>query len=443
MKTTFKTNPFGTDGIRNKVGIGQLTVENIFKLGNAIAIWSKKNSNIPKILIAHDTRISCDFIKSTLCSSLLLHQLEIIDTGILTTPALAKIMQIDSSFNLGIMITASHNPYHDNGIKIFSNGGKRLTQEDEIAICMELETPSPNAYQIFGSLQSINKNQIYKDAVLQHFATKFLIGKKIILDCANGAASNLAPDIFTALGAELIIVSSQPTGTNINQNCGSTNIKKLEELVLKHNAECTVAFDGDGDRVCMLDKFGNEKDGDDILYVLSQHPNYKDQKIIVGTIMSNEGLAKKTSTENKTFIRAKVGDKNVAEKLTEVQSILGAEPSGHIIISEFMNVSDGIFAALKTLESLELTNNWNFASFKKYPQVLINLKVANKLPLDTPCIAEIIKKTEQNLISGRILIRYSGTENLLRVMVENSDLINTQNIATNLANELMQILGTI
>ncbi len=437
-------NIFGTDGIRNKVGTGLFSLENLPKLGRAIALWlEKKGGEQPSIVLACDTRISCDFVKSALKSGLLLSPVSLVDAGILPTPGLAQLLSLNKNYSLGIMISASHNPYYDNGIKLIDSLTGKLSQEDEITISAFFNSMNkPAEYSMFGKdIILLDAPDIYIKTICSFFPSNFLLGKKIVLDTAHGATYLVAPAIFQALGAHVITLNNKPNGTNINAQCGATDLVSLQKSVLENKADIGFAFDGDGDRLMLVSSFAETKNGDDILALLSQHRAYKNQDTIVGTVMSNQGLEVFLQQAGKKLLRTAVGDKYVVQALQEHAYLLGGEQSGHIILKDLATTGDGILAALRICEVLQQTNNWSLDTFEKYPQVLLNVIVTHKKDLTTGQALAILNLAEKQIVSGRILVRYSGTENLLRVMVEEKDPQKAAAIAHELAQELKDYLS--
>ena len=437
-------NIFGTDGVRNRMGQGLFTLENLPKLGSAIALWAQqKYGSNSSILLASDTRISCDFVKSALTSGLLLSPITITDAGILPTPALAQILAVNKKYSLGIMISASHNPYYDNGIKLIDSLTGKLSLQDELTISTFFnQINSFIDYNNFGREESLaDASAIYIQTICSLFSSNFLYNKTIILDTAHGATYLVAPAIFKALGATVIIINNNPDGTNINAQCGATDLASLKKNVCENKGDIGFAFDGDGDRLMLVSSSGETKNGDDILALLSQHRAYKDQKTVVATVMCNQGLEVFLQKAGKELLRTSVGDKYVVQALQENNFLLGGEQSGHIILKDLATTGDGILAALRICEVLEETNNWGLNTFEKYPQVLLNIRVGNKKDLTSGQGRDIITTAEKHIVSGRILVRYSGTENLLRVMVEEKDLQKAETIAHNLAQELKDFLS--
>ena len=440
-----KSINFGTDGIRGNSKKFPFTKKALISLGQSIAQWGisrYKKENLKKI-IGHDTRISCKRIKKNLEIGLLNFSIKIYDAKILPTPAVCKLANYYNDFDFGIIISASHNPYKDNGIKLIDAKTGKLKPEDEQFITKKFQDNLNNVK--LPSKGNITKHTEFKvkyiKIIKRLFKNNFLKNKKIILDCANGATYKIAPQIFKALGANVITINNKPSGKNINQNCGALHPEKLQLEVIKHKADAGFAFDGDGDRVIAVNNKGIIIDGDQIIALLTTNPSIKRCTTIVGIVMTNLGLdifLKKTSTN---LIRTKVGDKYVALKLQENNLILGGESSGHIIITNYLTSGDGIFTALKTIETAILTNNLEMISFKKFPQTLINVPIFQKKDLTTQPFAEIIKKHEKLLKDGRIIVRYSGTENVLRIMVEGEKEKKIKEIANSLSQGLQKALN--
>jgi len=438
-------NLFGTDGIRRTIGIPPLCAQNLPKLGYAIGQWTHNYyGKNPHILIAHDTRGSCSFVKASLKAGLLQHALTIHDAHVLPTPAVCQLTSQEDIFNLGIVISASHNPYQDNGIKLIDGKQGKLSLHHELAIsqlffCSSKTTP--NYMNLGNDIPFLYGRQQYIDTITKHFPNNFLRNKKIVLDCAHGATYLVAPTIFRQLGADVITINNQPNGTNINENCGVLYPHQLQKAVIDNNANIGFAFDGDGDRVMAVNKNGELKDGDDLLVLLLEHPLYNKEHTVVGTIMTNQGLEVHLQKNNKQLIRTAVGDKYVAEQLEQHQLTLGAEQSGHIILRDYLNTGDGIFTALRILESINYTYNYDLLTFKKFPQILINVPVSQKKDLAAIPLVNVIDYHKAQLTNGRLIVRYSGTENVLRVMVENDDVQQAQLIGTALSQALAEQLG--
>ncbi len=433
---------FGTDGIRGNSEKYPFTRDGLRALGASISRWAseKYGKYSPKVLIGYDTRLSGIRIKNELIEGLNYFHADIIDGGILPTPAVYRLISIDDSFDFGIAISASHNPFHDNGIKLFDAKKCKLSRQDE----EEIEQFFALYFNKLELLQEGSDNRTewidagyaYVDFISSKFSQNYLSGMTIILDCANGATFEVAPRIFKKFGASVITIGSAPSGVNINEKCGSTNPERLQRFVVANNAIIGFAFDGDGDRVIAVNKLGQIKDGDDILAILAQHSDYKNVNEIVGTITTNQGFESELHKSNKSLVRTQVGDKYVAAALEEKKLSLGGETCGHIIIKDYMPTGDGIFVALKTLESIIANQNLDMRTFDKYPQVMMNIPVKEKRDLSKQPYSDIIKKAQESIKDGRIIVRYSGTENLLRIMTEAQTDEIAKSVAQDLANNL-------
>ena len=418
-------NLFGTDGIRCAVGTFPLTPDGMPKLGQAIGTWLKrKYIHTPKILIAEDSRLSGSFLKHSLASGLLRYPIKIYDSGTLTTPAIFQLVQKQQLFDCGIIITASHNEYLDNGIKIITRTTGRLLEKDERAIKEILLQKDfhPINYKLLGSTSYFfDAKEKYKACLKNYFKSKFLDGITIALDCANGATSQFAPEIFEELGARVITTQNHPNGKNINFECGSVHPENIQSFVKTKKANIGFAFDGDGDRLTIVNKNGQILDGDDIITLLLEHESVQKEKAVVSTIMSNQGLIDYLESKKIGHIASQVGEKSVVMQLVREGLILGGEPSGHIVMRDYLSSSDAIFIALRVIETIKQNGNWDLVTFKKYPQVLINLPIKIKQNLKNEPFNNLIEKYSNMLKPGRILARYSGTENILRVMVESKN----------------------
>ena len=430
---------FGTDGIRGTVGQEPFSYNQLHQLGHAIARWAQHTyGQTPNILLGYDTRISCSFAKSALQSGLLMHPVTIHDAQIIPTPALCQLLQYSNQFDCGIIISASHNPYGDNGLKIIDRQKGKISHEDELAITeLYNQHNDPKNYTTLGSVSYWPEGeQRYSEKLLSLFPPRFLEGKKIILDCAHGATYRSAPQIFRSFGAQTIVLNATPNGTNINQNCGALYPAIIQKAVIEYSADAGFAFDGDGDRVIAINNYGAIKDGDDILALLLTHPSYSNEATVVGTSMTNQGFEIYINNNNKKLLRTAVGDKYIAEQLVHNKLLLGGEPSGHIIARDYLETGDGIFTALRIMETLILTNNHAMHTFKKFPQILINVPVTIRKDLTLHPFASIINEYKSKLQDGRLDVRYSGTELLLRVMVETPDFTYAQVIGNQLAQDL-------
>lgn len=429
---------FGTDGIRDKIHHGPLTKENLNQLGHAIGQWASSNLEKPiKILIGYDTRSSCSLILEELSHSILQYQVELFNGKTLPTPVVCKLVK-EEEFDLGIIISASHNLADYNGIKIVKKEGK-ISAFAESAITQLYE------HQIFtntipkNSLKPYDQaSQIYQIFITAWFEAAFLEGQKIVLDCAHGATYKIAPKIFEHFGAQVTVINNHPDGHNINLQCGSTCPENITNAILIHQADWGISFDGDGDRVLIVDKNGHNYDGDEILSILTQHPLFK-KSPVVGTIMSNQGLGQYLQEKNKIFFRASVGDKHVYTMMQQYHAMIGGEPSGHIIIEPFSYCGDGIFTALLCIDTL-IKEKIKTPVFTKFAQVSTQIETTNRHDLKQDPYAAIIKKYETQLNPGRLIVRYSGTEPILRIMTESDNKEIAEKIAHQLKNEFTSIL---
>jgi len=415
--------PFGTHGIRGNAQLAPFTKKHLASLAQALELFIE-TKNVPKgIIIGYDTRTSAPFIKTTLCKNFT-SSLFIADAGMLPTPALIQTLKKDASFGLGIMITASHNPAQDNGLKFFLQAGVEISKEDEIRIqnlfdqsfLQPIHEPqAQNARHAYD-----NSFELYFTQIKKKFAPRFLSGLHIGLDCANGATSTYAPIIFKHFGAKVTTINTSLSGSAINKDCGSNHPDQIKALVIANKLFCGFAFDGDGDRVVAINSHGMLKNGDDLMSIIATNPIRKKQGPVIGTVMSNSGLKKHLSKNNLTFEASNVGESEVVKSMLKNQSSLGGEPSGHIIIKEYLLASDGIFAALAALDSILLTNNLSFTSFDHQPQLSKSISTPMKFQLNLPEIKTIIENYKTSYNDAQFLIRYSGTEPLLRISVEAS-----------------------
>ncbi len=437
-------NIFGTDGIRGQVGNEPLSNASLQRLGCAIGVWiQNKYGKGSKLLMAHDTRVSSSFVKAALTTGLLGQGISIVDGHILPTPAVVQLLHYEkNAFQAGLVISASHNPYQDNGIKIIKGGGEKLTEQDEediSALFFKIFHPDYGCLGVSTVLE--NAQKVYTDRLISFFPPAFLKDKKIVLDCAQGAVSALAGPLFQIFGATVIVINDQPDGFNINRQCGALYPQMLQKAVVEHGADAGFSFDGDGDRVITVNRWGAIKDGDDILAILLRHPAYAHSSIVVGTIMSNQGLEEYLISQQKILMRSVVGDKYVAQMMSSADALLGGEPSGHIIARDYLTTGDGLFIALRVCQTLDLINDWDMAMFAKFPQILINLIVPCRRDLQDPLIGGIVSQSRSLLTRGRLIVRYSGTEPLLRIMVEDSDYDHALSIGNHLSRQLQELFS--
>ena len=420
---------FGTDGVRGKVGTYPITPDFALKLGWAAGkVLASQGSRT--VLIGKDTRISGYMLESALEAGLAAAGLTAAFTGPMPTPAVAYLTR---TFRLeaGIVISASHNPYYDNGIKFFSSQGTKLPDDIEEAIEAMLDQPMDCVESAdLGKASRISDAagryiEFCKSTFPAHLG---LDGYKIVVDCANGATYHIAPNVLRELGAEVIEIGTDPNGININEKCGATDVKALQEKVLETKADVGLAYDGDGDRIMMVDHLGNKVDGDQILFIIAREALRSGQLKggVVGTLMSNMSLEIALKMLGVPFVRANVGDRYVLEKMVEHNWTLGGENSGHIIIADKNTTGDGIIASLAVLSAMvqhRLSLNELASAVKLFPQVLINVRFAGgDNPLESETVKAVATDVEKRLEGkGRILLRKSGTEPLIRVMVECED----------------------
>ena len=420
---------FGTDGVRGKVGTYPITPDFALKLGWAAGkVLASQGSRT--VLIGKDTRISGYMLESALEAGLAAAGLTAAFTGPMPTPAVAYLTR---TFRLeaGIVISASHNPYYDNGIKFFSAEGTKLPDHIEEAIEAMLDQPMDCVESAdLGKASRISDAagryiEFCKSTFPAHLG---LDSYKIVVDCANGATYHIAPNVLRELGAEVIEIGTDPNGININEKCGATDVKALQEKVLETKADVGLAYDGDGDRIMMVDHLGNKVDGDQILFIIAREALRSGQLKggVVGTLMSNMSLEIALKMLGVPFVRANVGDRYVLEKMVEHNWTLGGENSGHIIIADKNTTGDGIIASLAVLSAMvqhRLSLNELASAVKLFPQVLINVRFAGGAnPLESEAVKAVAADVEKRLEGkGRILLRKSGTEPLIRVMVECED----------------------
>ena len=432
---------FGTDGIRGKFGQMPITPEFALKLGFAAGKVLKRNSpkNKPIVVMGKDTRLSGYILEAALQAGLNAAGVYVHLLGPLPTPAIAHLTRALHA-HAGIVISASHNPYFDNGIKFFSGEGKKLPDalQNEINQELEKDLVIDDTANLGKSVRVEDANGRYIEFCKSTFPYHFdLNDLKIVVDCANGAAYSVGPSVFRELGAKVIPLFNEPDGLNINENCGSTHPEFLQKAVVDHQADLGIAFDGDADRVVMVDKNGQLVDGDHILYILATQAKNKPAGI-VGTVMSNMALELALQKADVGFVRAKVGDRYVLQALEENGWVTGGEPSGHILTLDKSTTGDAIIAALQVLtvmvEQAKALHEL-VADFELFPQVLINVRLQQMIePYSIPALVEEFEKAEQQLKGrGRILIRKSGTEPVVRVMVEGDQQQEVDAIANHLA----------
>ncbi len=423
---------FGTDGIRGVAGQFPLDESTIERIGWSLTKeLTARHGKAPVIVIGRDTRESGAWIEAAVARGIAAANGEFHCAGIITTPGVAYLTRHIKA-DAGIVISASHNPYRDNGLKVFAPSGQKLDEATEQAIESDLKAEASTFPSFTATATSTEPDlqekylHFLRDEIGLGLDLKHL---RIVLDCANGAASALAPSLFTALGASIAAINADPNGRNINLDCGSLHPEKLQQAVAEHNADIGIAFDGDADRSLYVDERGNLVDGDQVLFVMATYFAARQQLVgnrVVATVMSNLGLELALQERDITLVRTGVGDKYVLEELLKNGGSIGGEQSGHIIFPGISLAGDGMITALEVLRAM--TDGGNSLSkltsgFRHYPQVIINVRVARKPPLDSiaPIKAAMDKLEAELTGKGRLLLRYSGTENLARVMIEGQD----------------------
>ncbi|UXI00815.1 phosphoglucosamine mutase [Photobacterium sp. TY1-4] len=420
---------FGTDGIRGLVGQSPITPDFVLKLGWAAGrVLSKQGTK--KVLIGKDTRISGYMLESALEAGLAAAGLQAAFTGPMPTPAVAYLTRTFRA-EAGIVISASHNPYYDNGIKFFSSEGTKLPDEIELAIEEEMDKPLTCVESaLLGKASRINDAAgRYIEFCKGTFPSELsLAGYKIVVDCAHGATYHIAPNVFKELGADVITLGCEPNGTNINDKVGATDVAALQAKVLAEQAHFGVALDGDGDRVIMVDEEGNKVDGDQIAYIIARDALRRGELKggVVGTLMTNLGMEVALKNLGIPFVRAKVGDRYVLEELKKHNWLIGAENSGHVILLDKVTTGDGIVAGLQVMASIvgsKMSLKDLCDGMTMYPQVLENVRFTGDAnPLESETVLAAQAEVEAQLgDNGRVLLRKSGTEPLIRVMVEGKD----------------------
>ena len=439
---------FGTDGIRGKVGQSPITPDWCVHLGWAIGRYLLNSRNEARILIGKDTRISGYMLESALQSGLISAGATVELLGPMPTPAIAYLTR-ELEADGAIVISASHNPYEDNGIKIFDGKGEKLQDRDELVIENLLAQPikTVSAAELGKANRITVAQEQYSDFCVGQVASPLAIKDlKIVVDCANGATYQVAPLVFLKLGLSPIFIASSPDGLNINKDCGSTDLVFLQETIAREKADIGIAFDGDGDRVCLVDHQGSLIDGDDILYLLAIDLLDKGEEFggVVGTHMTNMAFELAFRDKGIPFFRADVGDRNVIRAMKERGWLLGGEGSGHILNLKKTNTGDGLITALQILEIInreEKSLAEIGSAVSKYPQILKNIKCRDpdSLMADRTFCAEISSCTERLGEKGRILVRKSGTEPLVRIMIEGQSRIGIESIGGHLESVAVSI----
>ena len=440
---------FGTDGIRGVAGEYPLDPATVFAFGLALGHDAARAQANPEILIGADTRESGGWIAELVAGGLKQTGAKVRYAGVITTPGVAYLTRT-GPFLAGVMISASHNPYQDNGLKVFAHNGFKLpdveeaTIEDEI-LRLRAAGIAPQSAKLVTEEAWAQK---YLD-FLASLATMRLDGVKLAMDCGNGAAYRLGPELFRRLGAQVIALCVEPDGRNINLHCGALHTEKLQAAVVESGADFGVAFDGDADRAILVSKSGKAIDGDSVLLVLARAmkaSGHLQEDTVVATVMSNLGFEKALESAGIRMVRMPVGDKYVLEEMVRLGASLGGEQSGHVILREFATTGDGMLTALKTIETAraagagldELTSD-----LKVYPQKLVNVRVREKRALtEVPAVAREIEHVETAFAgTGRVLVRFSGTEPLARVMVEGQDAAMVESFSARIADAIRLAMG--
>ncbi len=438
---------FGTDGIRGRVGQFPITPDFVLKLGWAAGkVFAREGHS--KILIGKDTRISGYMFESALEAGLSAAGVDVLLTGPMPTPAIAYLARTFRA-DAGIVISASHNPFFDNGIKFFSSQGTKLPDEIEQAIEAQMDI----------AMTTVDSAELGKAKRIDDAAGRYiefckataggisLKGLKIVLDCANGATYHVAPAVFSELGATVVEIASAPDGLSIYEGCGATAPQSLQNVVTAEAADLGIALDGDGDRVIMVDHLGEQVDGDELLYIIAAQMRREDsfKGGVVGTLMSNFGLEQAFVREGIPFTRANVGDRYVMERLYKHDWLLGGESSGHIVCRHLTTTGDGTVAALQVLKAIIETGNTLSElrhGMTKMPQTMINVRMENKVSIDgVEAIEQAVAATEATLGDrGRVLLRPSGTEPVVRVMIEGEDAAEVDKLCQQLAGDVEKAL---
>ena len=444
---------FGTDGIRGVAGNYPLDAKTAAAVGAALGNWAREANQEPHVVIGMDTRESGSWLAAAVAGGLAQRGVTAEFAGVTSTPGVAYLAKT-GPFAAGVMISASHNPFQDNGIKLIGHNGYKLpdAQEERIeaevfSLLRDHSAVSPAALRIDEGLDR---------SYLDHLAGTLpgrLDGLRIVCDCANGSASGLAPELFERLGARLRTLHCSPDGKNINLNCGSLHLESLREAVLAESADAGVAFDGDADRALFVSRTGKIIDGDAVLLLTACYmkerghlPGANGEPIVVATVMSNLGLERALHSHGIKMLRTPVGDKYVLEEMLRTGASLGGEQSGHVIFREFATTGDGMLTALRVFEVMQQTGkelDELTQELQVYPQRLVNVRVRDRKPLEKlPGVAAEIRAAEASFgDSGRVLVRFSGTEPLARVMVEGPDLERVETFANRIASQIQSELG--
>lgn len=417
---------FGTDGIRGKVGCFPITPDFALRLGYAAGKVLAAHSKKPSVIIGKDTRLSGYLFESSLEAGFAYAGVDVYMAGPIPTPAIAYLTKT-LRLSAGVVISASHNPYYDNGIKFFSANGTKLADDIELEIEQVLEQDMVIASKLGKVKRLVDARGRYIEFCKSTFPSNLdLKGLKIVLDCANGATYDVAPQVFKELGADVVLLSCKPDGININENCGSTHPEDLVINVKQHNADFGIAFDGDGDRVIIADRDGELLNGDKLIYLIVKAYEALGSRLpgVVGTVMTNMAMELALKKQGYEFVRAKVGDRYVVEELLKRNWSVGGEASGHLLCLDKHTTGDGIISSLQVLAGIVILNQEpkQVIDWQDYPQTMINVRFTNKEFDWQLASKDAIKEVESELFGiGRVIVRASGTEPLVRVMVEAKD----------------------
>ena len=441
---------FGTDGVRGRAGTFPLDERTIRRLGGALVRVLPRAASRHTVLIGRDTRESGAWMARQLAHGARTSGGSVTSAGVISTPAVAYLTR-ESAFDAGVVISASHNPFEDNGIKVFSGAGEKFTERLELEIEAAIADPS---WDVPGGEADDLPDEDWSAPYLAHArralpSASALAGMRLAVDCANGATSGLAPRLFRELGFDVVAVACEPNGRNINLRCGSTHPENIARVTVGHGCRAGVAFDGDGDRAILVDHLGNVANGDAVLLVAARHLQAAGRlrgNAVVATVMSNIGLEVALRDSGISMVRCPVGDKYVMEEMLARGLSLGGEQSGHVIFSDFLFTGDGLVTALNVLEVMGASGRELAdlaGQLTTYPQILLNVRVKSKPDLaSVPAVVETVGDVERRLgDSGRVVVRYSGTEPLLRVMLEGPDERRIREWAEEIAERVRQHLG--
>lgn len=440
---------FGTDGIRGVAGEYPLDPKTVTAVGSALGKFIAGGGREQQVVIGMDTRESGAELAAHIAGGLAVHGVSVDFAGVTTTPGVAYLAKT-GPFAAGVMISASHNPYRDNGIKILGHSGYKLPDEQEEALEQDIFASLHDGAEP-SRAELVIDNKLDR-SYIEHLAgtvPRGLTGLNIVIDCANGSAANLAPELFQSLGARVSAICASPNGQNINLGCGSLYIERLREAVLERHADAGIAFDGDADRAMFISPSGKVVDGDAVLLICGRHLKQQGRlpgDVVIATVMSNLGLERALATHGIRLVRTPVGDKYVLEEMLRSGAALGGEQSGHVIFRDYATTGDGMLTALRVFEiMIEERKSLDelVSELKVFPQKLVNIRVGQKRPLETvPGVQAEIRSAEQAFgHAGRVLVRFSGTEPLVRVMVEGADAELVERSANRIAQRIREEMG--